>query len=193
MSQHKKTSEPKKIAHGYSVQHNKERMAKYDPENAQAWAAIMKKVREEYASGSTQLAIAKKIGVTKVAVSRWLSQDRGGERTTFGDMIRYARALGIPFNDLVGIDKATQEPVTDYYKKLGKILAEFARDDEMSVDDLADKSQIPASEISAIFEGNKAITVRQLHMICKALEVKSHIILNRTMQEHENEKTDETR
>ena len=91
----------KKIPHGYQKTHTKDRMAKYDPENAQAWAVIMDKIRQEYASDSTQLSIAKKLGVTKVAVSRWLSQDRGGERTTFGDMVRYAKALGIPYDELI--------------------------------------------------------------------------------------------
>lgn len=106
-------------------------MAKYDYENARAWAVIMDKIRQEYAAGNTQLAIAKKLGVTKVAVSRWLSEDRGGERTTFGDMLRYAKALGIPFSKLIGEAQPTFE-TTSFDKALATVLEQCTKDADLT-------------------------------------------------------------
>ena len=178
----------KKLTHGYLKTHSKERMAKYDPENAQAWAVIMDKIRQEYATGSTQLSIAKKLGVTKVAVSRWLSEDRGGERTTFGDMLRYAKALNIPFAELVRepSEKPTQKAdVTPYDKAVGSILEEFATDSGLTADDIFQKTNILATTIHSIFTGETAITASMLYSICSALEVGATMVLNRAARQIE--------
>lgn len=180
----------KKLPHGYQDTRSNGRMVKYDPENAQAWAVIMKKVREEYASGSTQLAIAKKLGVSKVAVSRWLSEDRGGERTTFGDMLRYAKALNIPFVELVGEPSEKPSPkadVTPYDKAVGSILEEFTADNGLTADDISQKTNISATTIHSIFVGETAITANMLYNICSALEVGATMVLNRAARQINNE------
>lgn len=168
----------KKIPHGYQKTFSKDRMAKYDPENAQAWAVIMDKIRQEYAAGNTQLSIAKKLGVTKVAVSRWLSQDRGGERTTFGDMVRYAQALGIPREELLGYTSELSS-ITPYDKTVGNILEEFAADSGLTADEISKKTNIPTRTIRSIFIGEIAITASMLYHICSALEVGATMVLNR--------------
>lgn len=176
----------KKLTHGYPKTHSKERMAKYDPENAQAWAVIMDKIRQEYATGSTQLSIAKKLGVTKVAVSRWLSEDRGGERTTFGDMLRYAKALNIPFAELV--EKSSEKPspkanATPYDRAVGNILKEFAADNGLTANDISQKTKISATTIHSIFVGDTVITASILYKLCSALEVGATMVLNRAARQ----------
>ncbi|KAF1076263.1 helix-turn-helix domain-containing protein [Halodesulfovibrio sp. MK-HDV] len=170
----------KKLTHGYSKPLSKERMVKYDPENAQAWAVIMDKIRQEYAAGSTQLSIAKKLGVTKVAVSRWLSEDRGGERTTFGDMLRYAKALHIPYAELMGVPHSIPPlEITCFDKALATVLKQASEDADLSVSNLAKKTGLTESQISNIFTAQTPITGAALHNICSAVEVGASILFKK--------------
>ncbi len=89
------------MAQGNKESHTHRRMGAYDKENAQAWSVIMDKVRTLRDRGETLHAIGKRLGVGRDTVSRWVSEERGGERTTFGAMIRYTKALRIPFEDLL--------------------------------------------------------------------------------------------
>lgn len=94
-------------------QHNKKRstsktVTKHDPENAQAWAVIMAKILALRAQGKTMQEIGNMFGVGRDTVSRWISKEFGGEKTTFGDMLRYAKALDVPFEELLG--KMSQPP-----------------------------------------------------------------------------------
>lgn len=175
------------FTHDNKKQRTNLRMGKYDPETAQAWALIMKRIRELRAEGNTLEAIGKLMHVGRAAVSRWISEDVGGERTTFGDMLRYAKALKVDLHELVGIESKRAEAVDRYDKALGTVLKEFAKEDEQTITDLANKTQIPPSEIDAIFTGQKAITAYKLYSLCKALEVKANIVLNRAIKEMEKE------
>lgn len=160
---------------------NSNRMATYDPETAHAWALIMKKIAELRSQGKTLESIGKKLQLSKATVSRWISQDLGGEKTSFGDMLRYAKALDIDFNELAGLQNKSVSATDEYDKALGTVLNEFTKEDEITITDLANKTQIPSSEIQAIFSGENGITAHQLYNICKALEVKANIVLNRAM------------
>ncbi|MEZ6852770.1 helix-turn-helix domain-containing protein [Halodesulfovibrio aestuarii] len=155
-------------------------MVKYDPENAQAWAIIMNKIRQEYAEGNTQLSIAQKLGVTKVAVSRWLSEDRGGERTTFGDMLRYAKALGIPYNELIDMPcQANQLETTSFDKALATILTQAVADADLTAAELARQTGLPESQLTDILTGNIPATGAALHKICTVVEVGASILLRK--------------
>ncbi|WP_290925039.1 helix-turn-helix domain-containing protein [Halodesulfovibrio sp.] len=166
---------------------NSHRMGKYDQEAAYAWALIMNRIQALRSEGKTLEEIGKMLHVTRATVSRWISEDIGGERTTFGDMLRHAKALDIDFNKLAGLQEKSWNNADDYDKALGNVLNEFAKEDELTISDLANKTQIPSNEIHAIFNGEKAITARQLYKICKVLEVKANIVLNRAMNMLEKE------
>lgn len=173
-------NQSKKSPHGNSNTHTTDRMVKYDPENAQAWAVIMQKVRYEYNAGSTQLEIAKKLGVTKVAVSRWLSQERGGERTTFGDMVRYARALNIPFNHLVSMPCECASPeLTDYDRALGIVLKRAVSDAELTSQELAHHTGLKEEQVNSILDGKSIVSGATLNRICTAVEVGASILLKK--------------
>lgn len=172
---------------GDKKQSTNQHMGKYDPETAQAWALIMKRIHELRAEGHTLEAIGKLMHVGRAAVSRWISEDVGGERTTFGDMLRYAKALKVDLHELITFDSKDYEQVSNYDKALGAVLNDFAKDDDLTTSDLANKTHIPPSEIHAIFTGKKAITAHQLYTFCKVLEVKANIILNRAIKEMEKE------
>ncbi len=171
-----------KSTHSDKEQRINQGMAKYDPETAQAWALIMRKMRELRAEGKTLEAIGKPMNVGRAAVSRWLKEDVGGEKNTFGDMVRYAKALGISPKELVSNETGPSQFVDEYDKALGHILKEAAQDDEISTTELAEKSNISPEKIQNIFNGEASISTRQLYQLCKALEIKSNVILNRAMK-----------
>lgn len=117
-------------------------------------------------------------GVGRDTVSRWISKEFGGEKTTFGDMLRYAKALEVPFTELLG-EHPQPMPVSQYNKAVGCILKEFAHDSEMSTTDIATCTNLSATEIDAVFSGKIAATPEQLYHICAAIEVNATIVLKR--------------
>ncbi|MEZ6852958.1 helix-turn-helix domain-containing protein [Halodesulfovibrio aestuarii] len=161
-------------------QHNKNRVlpttaAKHDPENAQAWAVIMTKILALRAQGKTMQQIGDMFGVGRDTVSRWISKEFGGEKTTFGDMLRYAKALNIPFEELV--EKAPPSYISKYNRTVGEILQEFTQDSAMSITDIASASNLSKTEICAVFSGQAAATPEQLYKICSAIEVNASVVL----------------
>lgn len=158
------------------------RMAIYDPENAFAWDVILAEIRKLRASGLRQYEIAKKMRVNSDTVSRWLSEERGGERTTFGAMLRYADALGIPYNTLLQQGELTHDNKTlpsTFSKAASKVLEEYAQDDELTITDIAQQSQLPTIEVNAVLSGKTQPSLEQFHQLCKTIGVKATVVLNR--------------
>ncbi|SIO26193.1 helix-turn-helix domain-containing protein [Halodesulfovibrio marinisediminis] len=157
-------------------------VVKYDPENAYAWAVIMAKITALRTQGKTMQQIGDLFGVGRDTVSRWISKEFGGEKTTFGDMLRYAKALNIPFEELLN-ENNKQSSISKYNHRVGRILHEFAEDSDMHSTDIATSSNVPAAEIDAIFSGQSAATPEQLYGICTAIEVNASIVLKRAAKE----------
>lgn len=184
------------MAHVIDKKDKKQRMAKYDPENAHAWDVILSEVRKLQADGLRQHEIAKRMGVKQDSISRWLNENRGGERTTFGAMLRYADALGIPYNALLlkgELQSAAEAvPATQFNKAVGKVLEGFAKDDGMTITDIAKQASLPATEINAVLAGDTQPSLEQFHQICKAIGVKDTIVLNRAEKLVEEKEKDTT-
>lgn len=164
-----------------SKERKKGRMVMYDPENAYAWGIIMKEVMNLRAQGHTQKEIGKLLGVSKESVSRWISEERGGERTTFGAMLRYASALKIPYERLIRdtTPPALSQTITKYDLAVKNVLEEFAQDGDLTVLDIAQQTNLPASEINAVFEGKLPITPTIMSFICSAIEVGESMVHKR--------------
>ncbi|MFA9394918.1 MAG: helix-turn-helix domain-containing protein [Halodesulfovibrio sp.] len=160
-------------------------VAKHDPENAQAWAVIMAKILALRAQGKTMQQIGNLFGVGRDTVSRWISKEFGGEKTTFGDMLRYAKALEVPFEELFGTP-CNSACVSAYNRTVGDILQEFAQDSDMSATDIATTANLSANEINAVFSGQTAATPEQLYGICTAIEINASIVLKRAAKEANN-------
>lgn len=167
-------------------------MVMYDPENAHAWNVILTEVRKLKAEGLRQQEIAKKMGVKQDSISRWLNENRGGERTTFGAMLRYADALGIPYNNLLAKGELKPEaaavPATQFSKAVAKVLEGFAQDDDTTVTDIAKQTGLPAVEVNAALAGDTQPSLELFHQLCKAIGVKDTIVLNRAEKLIEEEK-----
>ncbi|OBQ46233.1 hypothetical protein SP90_13635 [Halodesulfovibrio spirochaetisodalis] len=184
------------MAQDIAKKDKKTRMAKYDPENAHAWNVILAEVRKLKAGGQRQHEIAKTMGVNRDTVSRWLSEERGGERTTFGAMLRYADALGIPYNNLLAKGELKPEaaavPATQFSKAVAKVLEGFAQDDDTTVTDIAKQTGLPAVEVNAALAGDTQPSLELFHQLCKAIGVKDTIVLNRAEKLIEEEEKDTT-
>ncbi|MEZ6852086.1 helix-turn-helix domain-containing protein [Halodesulfovibrio aestuarii] len=173
---------------------NKLRMAKFDPENAYAWEIILDALRDLRAQGKTQKEIAQILGVNKDTVSRWLSENRGGERSTFGMMIRCAKALGIPLEKLVEDFKTPtiQPKITAFDQKVGEVLEEFTKDADLTITDIAEKANLSAVEVNAVFAGTTPATPTILNNICEAVEVGATMVLKRATKSLKREREKDT-
>lgn len=177
------------FTHGNKKQRTNLQMGKYDPETAQAWALIMKRIQLLRAEGHTLEAVGKLMHVGRAAVSRWLSEDVGGEKTTYGDMIRYAKALGIPREELLG-KTSHNSSVTPYDKAVGRILEEFTMDSKLTITDIANQTGLAPVTVNSIFVGTTAATSNSLYKICSALEIGANIVLNRASRRIEEPDND---
>lgn len=173
---------------------NKRRMAKFDPENAYAWQIILDAIRGLRAQGKTQKEIAHQLGVNKDTVSRWLSENRGGERSTFGMMLRCAKALNISYEELIEdfTPKKNITPASNFDESVARVLEEFAQDDGLTISDLAKKTSMPASNLNALFAGEIEINVTMLNAICNAIDVGANLVLKRATKKLKQEQKDTT-
>lgn len=171
------------------------RMVMYDPENAYAWGVIMKEVMNLRAEGHTQKEIGRLLGVSKESVSRWISEERGGERTTFGAMLRYADALKIPYSELLKektFDTSTAQTVTAYDLTVKKVLEEFAHDSDLTILDIAKRTNLPAAEINAVFNGDLPLSPTVMNAVCSAVEVGESMVHKRATKKLEQDQKDTT-
>ncbi len=160
---------------------NKLRMAKFDPENAYAWSKILDAIRDLRAQGKTQKDIAQILGVNKDTISRWLSENRGGERSTFGMMIRCAKTLKIPLEELVedGTTSTSKKKLTQYDREVGVVLESFVKDADFTITEVAKKAHLTPIEINAVFSGESPATPTILNNLCEIVEVGATMVLKR--------------
>lgn len=167
------------MAQGNKDSHTHRKMGAYDRENAQAWAVIMDKVRNLRDRGETLHVIGKRLGVGRDTVSRWVSEERGGERTTFGAMVRYAKALHIPFEDLLSgsssiAPQGTPEwQPTAFDTELRDYLNGFIKIQKKRVDAVAKKASqdndATQKRILDFLDGNGPLWASDLPLIAAAL------------------------
>lgn len=70
--------------------------------NDRAWNLILSRVNELREAGETLESIGTLLQVNRSTIKVWLSNLKGGERTSFRDMIRYIDRLEIDFRDVFG-------------------------------------------------------------------------------------------
>jgi transcriptional regulator with XRE-family HTH domain len=151
----------------------------------------MKEVMNLRAKGHTQKEIGKLLGVSKESVSRWISEERGGERTTFGAMLRYADALNLPYETLFSNTAKAQkkiQTITAYDLVIKNVLVEFAKDTDLTISDIAEKTGIEALEINAVFNGELPVTPTIMTSICTLIEVGESLIHKRASKKLEQER-----
>ncbi|MBC17061.1 MAG: hypothetical protein CL942_08420 [Desulfovibrio sp.] len=154
--------------------------------NERAWFLILSKVNALLEKGETQSSIARIIGCDRATVNRWIQDRRGGERTTFRDMIRYLDRLRIPLHEVFDVsegelpppspdrtptelDKSIASTLVIVAKAVGKGTADIAR--ELELLDLPD--------IQAMLKGRATMRTSDFSKICKAIGVDPGVILKR--------------
>lgn len=75
------------------------------------WDAIIAEIRFQIARDENQSSIAKKLGVSRVAVHRWLKGDRGSARKTIDDLKAYMNALGMNTSEFFGEVGLPSKPI----------------------------------------------------------------------------------
>lgn len=93
-------------------------MDKWDKAAADAWEAILKKVKELHDSGQTLESIAKLLGIkNKGTISLWKSGERKAENTSFSTMLRYLEKLGLNYCDFIPQSANSSSDNCDVLKK----------------------------------------------------------------------------
>lgn len=154
--------------------------------NERAWDLVMGKINQKLKEGVSQSAIALLLGVKRPTVSRWLADRRGGDKTSFRDMIHYLDRLRIPLRDVFSIDDDSLPPPspdrspTDLDKAIADTLVVVAKAVGKDVEDVArvlDTLDLP--DIQAMMKGREAMKVSDFLRICRAVGVSPDAVLTR--------------
>lgn len=154
--------------------------------NERAWSLILARVGELLQGGESQSSIARLLGCDRATVNRWIQDRKGGERTTFRDMIRYLDRLRIPLKDVFSagagelpppspdraptdLDKTIASTLVVVSKAVGKSTADIAR--ELDLLDLPD--------LKAMMSGKATMRASDFSKICRAVGVDPGVILKR--------------
>lgn len=168
-------------------------MANYDPESARAWALIMQRVHELRRHGETLEQIGKRMDVGRDTVSRWVRDEGGGERTSFGAMIRYAKSLRVPYNDLilhaVGGKQADLQPLPTWTPSLfeehlaatlmagANLFGKKPTEISLQLFGTIEKSDT----ITAMLKGKEPISVEMFASLSKAIGLEASEVLKRVV------------
>ncbi|CCO24005.1 putative Transcriptional regulator, XRE family [Maridesulfovibrio hydrothermalis AM13 = DSM 14728] len=152
---------------------------KYDPEAARIWGVILKSIRELRSTGATLDQIGKLLGVGRDTVSRWLREERGGERTPVSDVLRYMHALSIHPADIFG--EAAYPPPSEVDKQVAKILKGTADAQAWEYSDLAISTRLSEEEVKNYLEGRISFTADVLYKMCKVLSQDLSAIVERAV------------
>ncbi len=152
----------------------------FDKEAAHGWKAVMERIKKLRTEGETLETIGKRLGVSKAAVSRWLSENLGGEKNSFGDMVRYAKTLGISSSEMFG--KETQK-ISQFNIQVAHGLTENIRLAGYSNKDISNVTGIAPERLDRITAGQDSSTPEELFIVCKSIDLNPAILLNKAAEQ----------
>ena len=159
----------------------------FDKEAAHGWKVVMQSINELRSNGATLQDIGKKLGVSKGTVSRWISENRGGEKNSFGDMVRYATKLGISPQEMFGM-QAVEPDAFDM--AVGAELAENMQMSGLTNQQIAAQSLLSELCVAEIIEERRVASFRELHFICKAIGLNPTILFNKAAKKTDAPETE---
>lgn len=158
--------------------------------NERAWELILGRINELLESGESQSSVARLIGCDRATVNRWVLNRRGGERTTFKDMVRILDKLRIPlpnvFKEAPGglpapapdssatpLDRAIARTLRDVFSIMGK--------PQDSVEGFA------PDDVREFLSGRSPLRASDLYLLCKAVGIDPSAVLSRAASLAEEE------
>jgi len=96
-----------------------------------AWKVIRKRIDELLAGGLNQTQVGIMAGVSRGTISSWVNDLKGGEKTTFRDMVQYAIGLGVDLVELIG----REDYVDSDFDYVSKVKAKLGAGYSLEVDD----------------------------------------------------------
>lgn len=156
------------------------------------------KVLESEVWHTSQTEVARKLGVNRGQISKWISGYSSGAniKTFLGVLDKF----NVPYQEIF-IEEPTQflkkreseERLLEtlpkaFDKALAKELKEALVDADVSEKTVSSLTKISRENLTEILNGKKALLARQLHQICTAIDHNPKIILNRAARISKEEK-----
>ncbi|WP_281761833.1 XRE family transcriptional regulator [Pseudodesulfovibrio nedwellii] len=82
---------------------------KWQKRSNDAWQKILTEIENLIEAGESQSSIAKRMEVGRAAISNWRGDVLRGERVSFPDMLRYAEALNVDLNTILGMKSSRMQ------------------------------------------------------------------------------------
>ena len=120
------------------------------------------KIREfRLKAGLTQTELAKKLGIPYQSIGQW---ERGLRSPKYETLVTIADALGVSVMEFLPKPSKSKE-------QQGKRLYEARTSKEMTIEELAEKTQIPIETIRNYESGTEVPHFSQIYKICEVLEL----------------------
>lgn len=151
-----------------------------------AWNLVIDRINELLQAGTSQAEIARLLGVSRPAVSRWLADRQGGDRTTFRDMVRNLDRLRIPLKDVFNVEEDSLPPPspdrapTELDRAVAETLVVVAKavgKDPVVISRTLESLDLP--DIQAMLKGREAMKVSDFIRICRAIGVAPEAVIAR--------------
>lgn len=143
------------------------------------WGKFLTHLEDEI-SRSSQADVARRLGVNRGQVSKWLSGLQvGGNLKTF---ITHVNRLGLNWDELTPLHSA---PVNSFDKSLTHVLLDVMKalgKDQKAILDNKAVSDISPSLLDALFQGKGSFSAYTLYKICKAIGVSPGTVMDRASQ-----------
>lgn len=151
-----------------------------------AWGLVIGSINDRLKAGASQAEMSRLLGVSRPTISRWLADRRGGDRTTFRDMVRYLDRLRVPLSEVFEVEAGNlprpspDRAPTDLDKAIASTLLVVAKAIGKDAQDVArELESMDLPDIKAMMKGFSSMRASDLARICRAIGISPGVILER--------------
>jgi len=163
--------------------------------NERAWKLVLARLDELIAQGMSQSEIGRLLGVHRATVSVWQADRKGGERTSFRDMVRYIDRLQIPLAEVFReAEGELPEPGpqlrlgrTPLDGRVAKTLSAVAGALGVEQAAIAERMGASPEDVAAMLKGKRPMLIGEFCRMCQAVGIAPTVVLDRALSLAENE------
>ena len=154
-----------------------------------AWKLAMEKIQKLLDAGESQASVGKLVGCNRATVNRWLLDIRGGENTSFKNMIRILDGLQIPLEDVFDTGEGSLPPPSPdrapaaMDKVVSSVMMDVAKAMGKDFDAIADNLEtLSVEEVKDMLKGRWPMRVSDFIEICQAIGGAPEVVIGRAVE-----------
>lgn len=155
--------------------------------NKRAWELVLARINELNTQGMSWAKIGRLLGVHRSTILVWNANQKGGERTSFRDMVRYIDRLQIPleevFKECTGtLPDPTPQPrlaATKLDHNISKTLSDVATALGETPESISAETGESPRDVAHMLSGERPMLAGEFYRVCNAVGVSPANVLDR--------------